>query len=460
MDSNFTSLNSDKLENVVEDLTPQLGGTLDANGNTIDMGVNTITDTKVGQWDTAYGWGDHSTQNYLSTTSSIDSLNDVDTSTVAPTDGQALVWDNTAGQWEPGTVSGSGIANVVEDTTPQLGGDLDLLGNMIYSSSGTPKIAAYPTNQLQLVNDSGTYNATQQWYVFGGVGGILNALQANTAAGQRMFRIQTNGSTDDGTHTHSFRLYGDGDVEIRAQTPAQAATALTLDGTSLTYANNGTDLYTFPTSDGTTGQVLTTNGSGTLSFATVSAEVVNDTTPQLGGDLDINSHYIYDSTDGVVSFREATAGYTIAHFTDGSGNGGSQSTGQLNLYADESDLVGNSIRSMSRGASTYAPFYFQADKLDFYGVKDASNNDGHITFDSNATVDGIRFRISGGDVLRVDNTVITADQPVKLAAYASTALPTASSALAGAQIAISNNSYRPAYCTGTQWLYVHDNSTV
>ena len=39
---------------------------------------------------------------------SIDKLDDVDTSTVAPTDGKALVWDNTAGKWEPGTVSGGG----------------------------------------------------------------------------------------------------------------------------------------------------------------------------------------------------------------------------------------------------------------------------------------------------------------------------------------------------------------
>jgi hypothetical protein len=53
------------IKNVVEDSSPQLGGTLDANGNNIDMGTNDITDTKVGQWDTAYGWGDHSTIGYL-----------------------------------------------------------------------------------------------------------------------------------------------------------------------------------------------------------------------------------------------------------------------------------------------------------------------------------------------------------------------------------------------------------
>lgn len=39
---------------LLTDTTPQLGGTLDANGNTIDMGVNVITDTAVGNWNTAY----------------------------------------------------------------------------------------------------------------------------------------------------------------------------------------------------------------------------------------------------------------------------------------------------------------------------------------------------------------------------------------------------------------------
>ena len=40
------------------------GITLTSDGG-IDMGTNTITDTKVGQWNTAYGWGDHSQEGYL-----------------------------------------------------------------------------------------------------------------------------------------------------------------------------------------------------------------------------------------------------------------------------------------------------------------------------------------------------------------------------------------------------------
>ena len=49
---------------------------------------------------------------------SLNGLSDVDTSTVAPTDGQTLVWDNTAGVWEPGTVSGGG-SSLQSRTTAQ-----------------------------------------------------------------------------------------------------------------------------------------------------------------------------------------------------------------------------------------------------------------------------------------------------------------------------------------------------
>lgn len=40
---------------------------------------------------------------------SINALSDVDTATVAPTNGQALVWESASSQWKPGTVSGGGV---------------------------------------------------------------------------------------------------------------------------------------------------------------------------------------------------------------------------------------------------------------------------------------------------------------------------------------------------------------
>ena len=53
------------INNVVEDTSPQLGGALNANSFDIDMGTNVITDAKVGQWDTAYGWGNHASAGYI-----------------------------------------------------------------------------------------------------------------------------------------------------------------------------------------------------------------------------------------------------------------------------------------------------------------------------------------------------------------------------------------------------------
>lgn len=58
---------------------------------------------------------------------------------------------------------------------------------------------------------------------------------------------------------------------------------------------SSTSVYTLPISDGTNGQVLTTNGSGSITFqdaAGGSSDLVNDTTPQLGGTLDLNSQSI------------------------------------------------------------------------------------------------------------------------------------------------------------------------
>ena len=60
---------------------------------------------------------------------SIDDLSDVDTTTVAPTDGQALVWDNANSQWEPSTIAGGvtaidDLSDVDTSTTPPTDGQV------------------------------------------------------------------------------------------------------------------------------------------------------------------------------------------------------------------------------------------------------------------------------------------------------------------------------------------------
>lgn len=101
------------ISNVVEDTTPQLGGTLDANGNSIDMGTNTITDVKVGQWDTAYGWGDHSSAGYLTAHPTIGAASSSDNS------GRTYIQDITLDS--NGHVTGLTTATeTVTDTNTQL----------------------------------------------------------------------------------------------------------------------------------------------------------------------------------------------------------------------------------------------------------------------------------------------------------------------------------------------------
>ena len=74
------------------------------------------------QWNAAYNWGDHSTQGYLVagslTNIGINTFSDVDTQTAAPTNGQALVWDSTAGKWEPGNAAAASEVDPVFTASP------------------------------------------------------------------------------------------------------------------------------------------------------------------------------------------------------------------------------------------------------------------------------------------------------------------------------------------------------
>ena len=93
--------------------------------------------------------------------------------------------------------------------------------------------------------------------------------------------------------------------------------------TSGTISVNG--VYTLPTSDGTSSQVLTTDGSGTVSFQDVSggggiSNIVEDTTPQLGGNLDPNgfgvSNHLLPSAVDTYDLGSGTAEWRNLHLGD------------------------------------------------------------------------------------------------------------------------------------------------
>lgn len=75
-------------------------------------------------------------------------------------------------------------------------------------------------------------------------------------------------------------------------------------------SNTVESAYTLPTADGTANQVLQTNGSGAVSFSSITQatgneleNVVEDTTPQLGGNLDVNGNKIVSTSNGDIDIE-------------------------------------------------------------------------------------------------------------------------------------------------------------
>ena len=88
------------------------------------------------------------------TAADIGNLNNVDETGVA--NNKILKYNSTSSKWEVADESTSGIADLVDDTTPQLGGDLDVNGNNI-SFGDSEKALFGDSNDLQIYHES-TFN--------------------------------------------------------------------------------------------------------------------------------------------------------------------------------------------------------------------------------------------------------------------------------------------------------------
>jgi hypothetical protein len=263
----------------VDDTTPQLGGPLDVNGQAIvsaSAGNIAITPDTTG---------------YIV----LDGLNwpqaDGTTGQVLKTDGAGnLGWVTAAG----------GLSAVVDDTTPQLGGALDVNGQAIVSASAG-NIAITPDTTGSIVLDG------LNWPQADGTTGQV--LQTN-GAGQLSFVDQTSGLQDVVDDT-TPQLGGPLDVNGQSIVSASAGNiAITPDTTGSIVL----DGLNWPQADGTTGQVLQTNGAGQLSFTNPTsglANVVDDTTPQLGGPLDVNGQSIVSASAGNIAITPDTTGSIV-----------------------------------------------------------------------------------------------------------------------------------------------------
>ena len=172
------------------------------------------------------------------------------------------------------TNTATGLLNIVEDTSPQLGGGLDVNGNNIFSLSNADiKIQPNGTGAVLVGADN-----TNAEISTNGTGDLLlrtNGSTTTAAANSSQIKIE------DGT---------DGDIYITPHGDGQ------IDLDSYVWPKNGLggvdQVLKINTIAGGVAQLAwTTAGTGSMS------NLVEDTTPQLGGDLDVNGNDII-STQG------------------------------------------------------------------------------------------------------------------------------------------------------------------
>lgn len=103
------------------------------------------------------GGGDLSAGRTFNLNAVLDMLNDVDTTTVAPTNGQTLVFDSGANLWKPGTISGGSgsyeaayiASNATQNIAVTTRVDLTNLGTVLFNNAGS-KLDTTTANRITI----------------------------------------------------------------------------------------------------------------------------------------------------------------------------------------------------------------------------------------------------------------------------------------------------------------------
>ena len=112
--------------------------------------------------------------------------------------------------------------------------------------------------------------------------------------------------------------------------------------------------YNLPAVDGSNGQAITTNGSGTLSFSTVLTDVVQDPSPQLGAPLDVNGQAITSASNGDITLNpdgtgEIQLGADLIPDADATHTIGSESERFISAYTDLNGAIRFKAKNDSGG---------------------------------------------------------------------------------------------------------------
>ena len=365
------------INNVVEDTTPQLGGDLDTNGNNIKFGDNEVAyfgdslDLRI------YHTGSHSIIREAGAGRLyIQSDDDVRIASVTGTEdmakftanGAVELYHNNVKQFE---TTSTGIQVESTDAGSSAGPELTL-----YRNSSSPADADY-LGQLQFkgkhdgggdeiyakvsgkISDasSGTEDGLIETAVKGNGSFTIVSRQKSdelqllnsvglSVAGNTTLSGTLNGHTipgGSGTLALTSDIGSSGIASVAADSTPQLGGDLDVNGNAIVSASNGNiaitpngsgkviiDGLSHPVADGNAGQVLKTDGSGNLAFASVGSlagagisNVSDDTSPQLGGNLDVVTHSIVSTSNRDINLTPNGSGKVVVsstgiEFSDGS----------------------------------------------------------------------------------------------------------------------------------------------
>ena len=382
----------------------------------------------------------------------VSDLDDVETST-ARVNGKYLRYNSTKGKWEGADASGGGggggLSNIVEDTTPQLGGSLDVNSKEIISVSNN-NITFAPNGTGKVVfkgvsgnggNGAGRFvlNCEQNSH-----GITIQGPPHSAGANYTLTLPNTDGNADQVLKTN-----GSGVLDWVDQTSGSSQnlfSTIAVSGQNNVVADSTTDTLTLVAGSNMT---ITTNASGdSITFAaaggsSLSTEQVQDIVGAMfTGNTETNITATYQDSDGTIDL--VASGGSSLSTEQVQDIVGAMFTGntETNITATYQDSDGT-IDLVASGGSSLSTEQVQ----DIVGAMFTGNTETNITAtyqDSDGTIDLVASG-GGGTSLGSRTTTNASTGSISRNSSANITIPTAGKSFSLLKIAISAPAYVVLY---------------
>lgn len=253
----------------------------------------------------------------------LDDIDDVDTSGVI--NGEVLTYNSSSGSWEPGA-AGAGTFQALTDTPNSYSGE----ANKVLRVNGAENAVEFATDvtSFLLLTDSPASYSGQ-----GGRSVVVNA-------GETGLEFAANSSTFLGLTDTPSSYSGQGGRFAKVNIGETAVEFVADPGYMISGSSTLSDLGDVASGGPSTDDVLTWNGAEWV-FAQASSlgylqNVVDDTTPQLGGDLDVNGQAIVSTSNADIDITPDGTGQIVLD-----GQRWPSTTSPVTGYTLQSDNLGN-----------------------------------------------------------------------------------------------------------------------